>query len=111
MSPLTSHVLDTARGTPARGLAVRIERFEGAWIPVAQGSTNDDGRVPGLLQPGELTPGEYRAIFETGAWFAAAGTKAFYPVVHVVFTVEDPDQHYHIPLLLSPYGYSTYRGS
>lgn len=111
MSPLTSHVLDTATGTPARGLEVRIERLDGTWNPIAAGVTNDDGRVPGLLQPGELTAGVYRAIFETGAWFAEAGTQAFYPVVHVVFEVTDPSQHYHIPLLLSPYGYSTYRGS
>lgn len=111
-SPLTSHVLDTARGRPAQGLRVTIEhRRDAGWQQIASGVTNDDGRVPGLLQPDALVPGDYRATFDTGPWLESQGMDVFYPVVQVAFRIQNPDQHYHIPLLLSPYGYSTYRGS
>jgi 5-hydroxyisourate hydrolase len=112
MSPLTSHVLDTANGTPARGLAVRLEVSEPAgWRTLAQRVTNDDGRVTDLLAPGALEARTYRLTFETGAYLRATGRPAFYPRVEVVFEVTAPAEHHHIPLLLSPFGYSTYRGS
>jgi 5-hydroxyisourate hydrolase len=114
MSPITTHVLDTARGMPARGVAVVVEASDGAlgWTELARGATNDDGRVttfePPLLG---LQPGIFRLRFATGDYFAAGGMPTFYPEVLVVVRIEHPAQHYHIPLLLSPFGYSTYRGS
>jgi len=113
MSPITSHVLDTALGTPASGLGLRLEvqRPGGGWTPLAQGTTNADGRAPDLMKPGSLELGTYRLTFETGAYHAARGQTCFYPRVEVIFTIEDPAAHYHVPLLLSPFGYSTYRGS
>jgi 5-hydroxyisourate hydrolase len=98
---LSTHVLDTARGRPAgrRRLARRRRRV-----------TDDDGRVPGLLA-GDLAAGTHRLTFATGEWFQAQGVAGFYPEVSVVCEIEDPGAHCHVPLLLSPYGYSTYRGS
>jgi 5-hydroxyisourate hydrolase len=111
-SPLTTHVLDVALGRPARGVAVRLERLDGAsFREVASGETDADGRAGALLAPGALERGTYRLRFDVGAYFAAGGRAAFYPYVEVAFAVEAPDQHYHVPLLLSPFGYSTYRGS
>jgi 5-hydroxyisourate hydrolase len=111
-SPITSHVLDTALGAPARGVAVELARSsDGAWLRLGAGVTDADGRVLGLLAPAALEVGTYRLTFATGAYFAAAGRPGFYPEVQVVFQVAAPTEHYHIPLLLSPFGYSTYRGS
>jgi 5-hydroxyisourate hydrolase len=111
-SPLTSHVLDTASGRPAQRLAVTVDRLDGeAWHRVASGQTNDDGRVPGLLTQEAFVAGTWRVRFETGPYLQANHGSAFYPHVEVVFTVDAPGEHYHIPLLLSPFGYSTYRGS
>ena len=111
-SPLTSHVLDTASGRPAAGLAVTVEHLrEGTWHLVSSGATNDDGRVPGLLTPETFVAGTWRVHFATGPYLQAHHGSAFYPHVHVVFEVDAPGEHYHIPLLLSPFGYSTYRGS
>jgi 5-hydroxyisourate hydrolase len=111
--PITSHVLDTASGRPAKGLRVRLDRCDGAggWTILAHATTDDDGRVADLLQGGPLQAGTYRATFDTGAYFAAASLAAFYPQVDVVFHVASAGEHYHVPLLLSPFGYSTYRGS
>ena len=79
---------------------------------MASGATNHDGRVPGLMPEGAgLQPGIYRMTFHTGDYYAATGQQGFYPIVHVDFEVRGQGQHYHIPLLVSPYGYSTYRGS
>ncbi|HEX2254462.1 MAG TPA: hydroxyisourate hydrolase [Thermoanaerobaculia bacterium] len=113
MSGLSTHVLDTARGRPAAGLAVRLERREGeGWRELRRATTGADGRVAALLPEGTpLTAGDYRLTFDVGVWLAAQGTGGFYPEAAVVFTVRRPDQHHHVPLLLSPYGYSTYRGS
>ena len=113
MSGLSTHVLDTARGRPAGGLAVRLEIQEGAsWRELARAVTNEDGRVPRLLPEGvALASATYRLTFDTGGWFAASGVAGFYPDVTIVFVVRDPAQHHHVPLLLAPYGYSTYRGS
>ena len=104
---LSTHVLDAAHGRPAAGVALRLTTVSGDEI--AAGATDDDGRVRELAA--ELPAGDYRITFDTGAYFAATGQKGFYPEVVVTFTVTDPGQHHHVPLLLSPYAYSTYRGS
>jgi 5-hydroxyisourate hydrolase len=114
MSPITTHVLDTSRGQPAAGVAVILHRQNGqdSWTEMARGATNADGRLPDLLADGTtLTPGVYRLTFATGAYFAALGSRSFYPQVQVTFQIDNPREHFHVPLLLSPYGYSTYRGS
>jgi 5-hydroxyisourate hydrolase len=113
MSPITTHVLDTAAGRPARGLAVRLESRgpTGRFRVLARGATDADGRVKDLLPEGPVRKGVYRLVFDTGAYFRARRVAAFYPEVSVVFQIADPRQHHHVPLLLSPFGYSTYRGS
>ena len=114
MSAITTHVLDTARGCPAEGVPVTLEvqLAEGGWTPVGKGLTDRDGRLKELLPQGYvINEGIYRLTFDTGTYFAAQGVQSFYLSVVVVFTVRDAGQHYHVPLLLSPYGYSTYRGS
>jgi 5-hydroxyisourate hydrolase len=109
---ITTHVLDTALGKPGRGIAIELERLEvAAWSPVGRGATDDDGRLRTLTPAGPVAPGTYRIRFATAAYFAAHGVAGFFPVVEIQFTVVDGTQHYHVPLLLSPYGYSTYRGS
>jgi 5-hydroxyisourate hydrolase len=132
VSAVTTHVLDTAKGTPAVGVAVRLERVSGGAEAgggtgagagagtsgggtsgggeIARGQTDADGRV-GDLGPAELPPGTYRLVFGTGDYFAGQGQAAFFPEVTVVFVLADPASHYHLPLLLSPFAYSTYRGS
>jgi 5-hydroxyisourate hydrolase len=109
MSTITTHVLDTARGMPGDGIKVRLETLDG--VLVGSGETNADGRIPDLLKPGILKSGSYKMVFETGAYLKKRHGKGFYPFVPVVFEIEDSLRHYHIPLLISPYGYSTYRGS
>ena len=113
MSGLSTHVLDTARGRPAAGVAVRLERRDGeGWRELRRATTDADGRVAALLPEGTaLAAGDYRLTFEVGDWRAAEGAEGFYPEVAVAFTVRHPGEHHHVPLLLSPYGYSTYRGS
>lgn len=111
-SPLTTHILDTARGTPARNVPVRLDALrDGEWVEIGSGRTNDDGRLPGLLPAGGLTRGVWRMHFDTDAYFRAQGIEGFYPYAEVVFRVTDPGSHHHVPLLLSPFGFSTYRGS
>ncbi|GAB3440976.1 hydroxyisourate hydrolase [Streptomonospora sediminis] len=114
MSHVTTHILDTALGRPAGGVPVRLDAAADpdrtAWKPVAAGRTDDDGRVPGL-GPDRLPAGYYRIVFDTGSYFAATGRRGFYPEVTVVFDLADEDAHHHVPLLLSPFSYSTYRGS
>jgi 5-hydroxyisourate hydrolase len=107
-SAVTTHVLDTTRGRPAAGVPVVLQRDDGSAL--AKAHTDDDGRVVGL-GPERLDAGSYRIVFDTGAYFAATGQTGFYPEVAVMFTVADSAQHYHVPVLLSPFGYSTYRGS
>ena len=114
MSGITTHVLDTARGRPAAGVAVilEVQTGVGAWETVGRGETDADGRARSLSPAGAtLAEGVYRLTFDTGAYFGAQGVEAFYPSVSVAFRVRDASAHYHVPLLLSPYGYSTYRGS
>ena len=112
-SPITTHILDTARGTPASGVSIRLCRLEadGGYTLLADGVTDDDGRIKDLLEPGGLTVGTYRMLFKTGDYFEKQGIAPFYPEALITFVVYTPEQHYHIPLLLSPSGYSTYRGS
>lgn len=111
MSAVTTHVLDAARGRPAAGVAVTLEAASGPqWTQLAESTTNSDGRI-GELGPQRLDPGEYRLTFATGDYFDALGTESFYPRVQINFRITDPEQHYHVPLLLSPFSYSTYRGS
>ena len=113
MSAITTHVLDTARGGPARSVSVLLERSEAdAWTTIGGGQTDTDGRLRTLMADSvELTPGIYRLTFDTRRYFDAAGVRAFYPQVIVMFEVTDADAHYHVPLLLSPFGFSTYRGT
>ena len=106
----TTHVLDTALGKPARGVPIRLEVADGdAWLVVGVGVTDEDGRLR-TLTTAPPPPGTYRIRFDVGAYFAATGQSAFYPSVEVTFLVRDGD-HHHVPLLLSPFGSSTYRGS
>lgn len=107
-SPITTHVLDTATGKPAAGCPISLSK-DG--VKLAGGITDADGRIADLLKPGTLEPGHYCMRFDTEAYFALTNTDAFYPVVPVHFEITATDEHYHVPLLLSPYGYSTYRGS
>ena len=108
MSYISAHVLDAAAGRPAAGVAVRLADADGR--VVAQSQTDADGRVADL-GPERLDPGAYQVIFGSGAYFAAQGVDCFHPSVTVLFDVLADQKHYHIPLLLSPYSYTTYRGS
>lgn len=112
MSGISTHVLDTSRGRPASGVAVRLERAVevSGWEHVGSEVTDADGRARDLLSSPPLS-GRYRLVFDTASYFSALGDKAFYPEVSVTFAVDGDEDHYHVPLLLNPYGYSTYRGS
>lgn len=113
MATLSTHVLDTSRGRPAAGLTITVEVADGdGWAAIGGGATNDDGRVPGLLPEGtSLEAKVYRITFATAEYFAAQGVKGFYPKVEIFFEIHTPGEHYHVPLLLNPFGFSTYRGS
>lgn len=109
---LSTHVLDTASGRPAAGLDLVLERQDASgWTTLVRATTDDDGRVAGLGAGDVSTAGIYRLTFATGAWHAARGARCFYPEVAVLFEITAPEEHHHVPLLLSPFGYSTYRGS
>jgi 5-hydroxyisourate hydrolase len=111
MSPITTHVLDTATGRPASGVTVILAKSNGTgWLRVGGGVTDSDGRCKDLMKGGKAKKGTYRLTFGTGAYFKKTGSKGFYPSVAITFTVSDA-RHHHVPLLLSPWGYSTYRGS
>ncbi|HEX6286207.1 MAG TPA: hydroxyisourate hydrolase [Acidimicrobiia bacterium] len=104
MTTLSTHVLDTVTGEPARGMRVHVSRVgDNGWERIAEFATDENGRVAGF---GELGPGRHRLGFETGEY-----GNDFYPFVAVVFEIDDQRPHYHVPLLLSPFGYTTYRGS
>ncbi|NUP54612.1 MAG: hydroxyisourate hydrolase [Gemmatimonadaceae bacterium] len=114
MSTLSTHVLDTALGRPAAGVRVILEQVDdtGVVVSLGVGETDADGRLRDLLPPGQaLDPGDYRLRFDVGEYFSLTKRESFYPSVMVEFTITGPAAHYHVPLLLSPYGYSTYRGS
>ena len=113
MTCITSHVLDTNAGRPAAGLTVRLEQpgpGTSAAAPLASATTDGDGRIRDWL-PAGVPAGRYRLVFETGAWFRASGRETLYPEVIIDFEVQDGVEAYHLPLLLAPFGYSTYRGS
>ena len=114
MSAITTHILDTARGGAAAGVRVLLEQRgdNGEWQSINRGTTDGDGRLRTLYpdhQP--LAPGVYRLTFDTGRYFETQGVTAFYPEVTVVFETMPGEKHYHVPLLLSPFGFSTYRGT
>ena len=114
MTGVSTHVLDTARGLPAGDLPVVLERQESSelWKIVGSARTGTDGRCGQLLADGEkLLPGTYRLSFDTGSYFSGQRVRALYPIVQITFAVREGDVHIHIPLLLSPNGYTTYRGS
>jgi len=111
VSGITTHILDTSRGRPAAGVEVTLERAaESRWELVGRDTTDADGRASDLLCAPPV-PGRYRLRFDTGAYFEGTGEVAFYPEVSITFIVESGEDHYHVPLLLNPFGYSTYRGS
>lgn len=112
MSQITTHILDTTRGKPAKGVTIALySQQTETWQELARGTTNPDGRVADLLPKGEmLARGIYKLKFFTQEYFDQQGVTAFYPFVEIVFAVTAPE-HYHVPLLLNPFGYSTYRGS
>ncbi|WP_448623750.1 hydroxyisourate hydrolase [Geodermatophilus sp. URMC 64] len=110
MSTLSTHVLDAVAGAPAAGVPVALDRRSAPgsdWTAVARGTTDDDGRISGVA-PAPLEPGVYRLVFDTDAY--TAGAAAFYPEIAIVFRITE-ERHYHVPVLLSPFAYSTYRGS
>jgi 5-hydroxyisourate hydrolase len=114
MSSITTHILDLTTGTPAAGVAVTLERQDddSGWRVMGQSLTNSDGRVNDLIRDGqEFVSGSYRLVFDIGPFFQLRNVGSFFPEVTIGFAVIDPQQHYHVPLLLSPFGYSTYRGS
>ena len=111
MSPITTHVLDTATGRPAAGITVILSKSGGGgWSRVGGGVTDADGRCRNLMKEGKLKKGAYRLTFSTTAYFKKTRRTGFYPSVTIEFTVRYA-RHHHVPLLLSPWGYSTYRGS
>jgi 5-hydroxyisourate hydrolase len=113
MSAITTHILDVSKGCPASGVPILLERQTATgWEIIGKGTTDEDGRLRGLLDSeAVLQSGNYRLIFDTETYFAKQQIEGFYPQVAVAFTVRSADQHYHVPLLLSAFGYSTYRGS
>ena len=114
MSKITTHVLDVALGRPAPGVPISLAHQElgGAWREVGSGETDADGRLRALLAHADAIPtGHYRLSFDVEAYHRACGVDGFFPEVSITFHVRDGAQHYHVPLLLSPFGYSTYRGS
>ncbi|GAB88386.1 hydroxyisourate hydrolase [Gordonia rhizosphera] len=108
MSGLSTHVLDAVSGAPATGVPVTLQDASGTELSSAV--TDSDGRI-GQVNPYPLIPGIYHLVFDTGDWFADNDIDGFYPEIDICFEVTDPDRHYHVPVLLSPYSYSTYRGS
>ena len=114
MSAITTHVLDTASGKPGAGIPVVLERktHSSGWQAIADGITDIDGRINNLLSVDHaFLPGHYRLVFEIGSYFLLKSVECFFPQITVSFVVKDPTEHYHVPLLLTAFGYSTYRGS
>jgi len=113
MTQISSHVLDTTLGRPAAGLEVRLAVLDDSaeWRNLGAAITDEKGRVRDLLAGATLEPRRYRLSFETEAYFVRHAQPVFYPRIEVVFIVTEPREHYHVPVLLNPFGYSTYRGS
>lgn len=110
MSSISTHVLDTSLGCPGEGIGVRLERVASPVETLATAVTDADGRV-GQLVSGHLDAGAYRLVLDTSAYFARTETPTFFPTVEITFSVSDTDRNYHVPVLLSPFAFSTYRGS
>jgi 5-hydroxyisourate hydrolase len=111
VSHVTTHILDTGTGRPASGVKATLEAKSAAgWQEIGSGTTDQDGRIKNL-GPEQIEAGTYRISFETGSYFGKQGTETFFPSVELTFAVKDPAEHYHVPLLISPFAYSTYRGS
>jgi len=114
ISRISTHVLDTALGKPAARVPVRLEHREkdGRWLTLGSSDTDTDGRCAQLLTESQsVVEGLYRLVFDTGTYYAAKNVSGFYPVVEITFELREGESHCHIPLLLSPNGYTTYRGS
>ena len=112
MAGVTTHVLDTSVGRPAEGVRVVLEQLDGdGWSEVGSGSTDADGRIAGLLAAERVRAATYQLRFDTATYFRSRGIDGFYPEIAIRFEVTDVGAHHHVPLLLSPFGYSTYRGS
>ena len=108
---ISTHILDTSLGRPAAGVDVVLERkVDEAFVVIARGATDADGRLKGLVT-GTPETGHWRIRFDTGGYFARLGVEGFYPYVEIVFAVKNAAEHYHVPLLINPFGFSTYRGS
>ncbi len=112
VSQITTHILDTSVGIPGKNICIQLQSFNNnQWQTIAQGRTNNDGRIPDLLpQNKNLRPSTYKMVFHCGEYYQQQNVKTFYPMVEIIFNTFD-EQHYHVPLLLNPFGYSTYRGS
>ncbi|XP_037552223.1 5-hydroxyisourate hydrolase-like isoform X1 [Nematolebias whitei] len=113
-SPLTTHVLNTAAGVPGSNMTLRLyqqDPWTSVWNLITNGTTDDDGRCPGLITQQQFRPAVYKLHFETAQYWESMGETSFYPYVEIVFTISNPDQKYHVPLLVSRFSYSTYRGS
>lgn len=113
MSPITTYILDTASGKPGAGISVTLESrsHTAGWHKIAEGVTNNDGRHNELLPNREaLAPGYYRLVFDTGTYYLAQGVECFFPQIAITFVVKNVMDHYHLPLAVSPFGYSVYRG-
>lgn len=112
MSQLTTHILDTTKGKPAQNVTIILYQLQNTdWKELAKGVTNSDGRIPHFLPTDDTLPfGTYKMKFETKAYFDSLGVESFYPMVEIIFDIQT-NEHYHVPLLLNPFGYSTYRGS
>lgn len=112
MSQITTHILNTFAGKPAEGVAVTLLQYEhGDWHQVAIGMTDSDGRISDLLDETVRLSGIFKLNFDSGAYFADRKIDSFYPFIEITFLIADAAEHYHVPLLLNPYGYTTYRGS
>ncbi|KAJ9575847.1 hypothetical protein L9F63_007305 [Diploptera punctata] len=110
--PLSTHVLDTAKGNPIGGLQVSLYKLvDGRWTPISEGMTNPDGRYANFIQRADFTAGRYKLHFDVDRYFALRKLESLYPFIEIVFDVKSPQDHYHVPLLLSPFGYTTYRGT
>ena len=112
MSPITTHILDTTRGRPAVGVEVELQEKSGAgWKSLGADTSDANGRCNSLMAEQKLKRGAYRLLFDVGRYFQEQEREAFYSEITVTFEVHHPETHYHVPLLLSPFGYTTYRGS
>jgi len=113
MTQITSHILDTSRGLPAQSVQITLTQQQGdGWVRLGSAETNDDGRVSDFIGSNDVLPaGVYKLLFHISDYYQRLGIESFYPYAEIVFKIAGDGQHYHVPLLLNPFGYSTYRGS